>query len=139
MVKGSLTRFDQSDHGTFGKLELADLHLFTGELPWRDNASGVSCVPAGLYRALLTFSPRFGKCIYLIDGVPKRAGIRIHSANFMGDASKGFHSQLNGCVALGERLGIMEGQKALLLSKPAIRKFENCMGKQPFLLEIKNA
>jgi hypothetical protein len=71
--------------------------------------------------------------------VPKRAGIRIHSANFMGDASKGFHSQLNGCVALGERLGIMEGQKALLLSKPAIRKFENCMGKQPFLLEIKNA
>jgi len=31
----------------------------------------------------------------------------------------------------------VDGQKAVLLSKPAIRRFENYMGSRPFLLEIK--
>jgi len=71
--------------------------------------------------------------------VPGRAGIREHSANFMGDAKKGFHCQLNGCIAPGERLGWMDGQKAVLLSAPALRRFEMHMEHKPFTLEIRNA
>lgn len=74
--------------------------------------------------------------MYIVCGVPDRVGIRIHSANLMGDAKCGMRCQLNGCIALGEGLGLIEGQKALLLSKPAIRKFEFYMAKRDFTLEV---
>lgn len=134
-----LTRLDSSDQGTFGRLTAPGLSLFTGELPWRDNFASVSCIPAGIYRCYWTYSPRFRRMMYLVDGVPLRSGIRKHPANFMGDAALGFRSQLNGCIALGEKLGWMGGQKALLVSAPAVRRFEKHMGGRPFILEIKNA
>jgi hypothetical protein len=57
----------------------------------------------------------------------------------MGDKLLGYRAQLNGCIALGERLGWLDGQKALLLSAPAVRRFEAHMGREPFKLEIANA
>jgi len=74
--------------------------------------------------------------MYLVDGVRSRAGIRFHAANLMGAAP--YRSQLNGCIALGERLGHVDGQKALLLSAPAIRRFEQHFAGQPFTLEIQD-
>ena len=74
--------------------------------------------------------------MYLVDGVRGRAGIRFHAANLMGAAP--FRSQLNGCIALGERLGHIEGQKALLLSAPAMRRFETYFAGQSFTLEIQD-
>lgn len=133
-----LVREDQSDQGTFGRIVAKALTLFTGELPWRENQSSISCVPAGTYRAVFTHSPRFGRHLYLVAPVPSRTGIRVHPANFMGDASKGFRCQLNGCIALGERIGWMGGQKAVLLSQPAVRRLESIFGGQPFQLEIRN-
>lgn len=56
----------------------------------------------------------------------------------MGDANMGHRSQLNGCIALGERLGWIEGQKALLLSAPAMRRLEQHFGGAPFTLEIRD-
>lgn len=141
MRKLTIERLESSDHGTFGLLQF-EMNgwlesFYVGELPWRDNASNVSCIPKGTYRGLWTYSPRFKRSMYLIDGVTNRAGIRMHSANFMGDDTKGFKRQLNGCIALGEKLGTMEGQKVILLSSPAMRRFERLMGGQPFILEIK--
>lgn len=135
-----LQRLEQSDHGTFGWLLLAGLVFFcyTGELPWRGNASSISCVPAGTYRAVLTYSPRFGYALYLVGPVPARAGIRVHPANLMGDASLGFKCQLNGCIALGERLGWIDGQKAVLVSVPAVRRLADHFGGRPFLIEIRD-
>jgi hypothetical protein len=77
--------------------------------------------------------------MYLLLGTSPRAGIRKHPANFMGDRTKGLRSQLYGCIALGERLGWMDGQKALLLSAPAVRRFEDYMERKPFRLEVINA
>jgi hypothetical protein len=54
----------------------------------------------------------------------------------MGDAALGFKSQLQGCVALGEKLGKFDGQKGLVLSAPAVRRFEMFLRQQPFTLEI---
>jgi len=48
-------------------------------------------------------------------------------------------SQLNGCIALGERKGWIDGQKALLISAPAIRRFEECFAGKAFTLEIRDA
>lgn len=132
-----LERMDLSNEGTFGRLFFGDQTLYTGELPWRDNENDISCVPIGIYTCNWTYSPRFKRHMYLIDNVPRRTGVRIHSANFVGDKRMGFKCQLLGCITLGEKLGWIDNQKAVLISKPAIRKFETHMGQQPFELEIR--
>lgn len=141
MQKAILERLESSDEGTFGILQIEDdeyLNFFyAGELPWRTNKRNVSCIPKGTYIALWTRSPRFGRCMYLVDRVKNRGGIRLHSANFMGATKKKFRSQLHGCIALGEKLGWLDGQKAILVSKPAMRRFEKIAGGVPFELEIK--
>lgn len=134
-----LTRLDQGDQGTFGRLVTpGGLGLYTGELPWRDNRANASCILPSVYNVIWTFSDHFRRWMYLILGTDPRAGIRAHSANFMGDDTMGYKKQLNGCIALGEKLGWMDGQKALLLSVPAVRRFEEHMERQPFKLEIIN-
>lgn len=138
-----LTRFDRTDQGFFGRIVARGLSLYSGELPWRDNQSNVSCVlpePGGepvIYLCVWTFSPRFRRFMYLLLGTAPRTGIRKHSANLMGAIDMGFRAQLNGCIALGERLGWLDGQKALLLSAPAMRRFESHLGHAPFTLEIR--
>jgi len=132
-----IDRFDCGDQGNFGHLWTPGLKLFSGELPSRNNAPSISCVPAAFYRCAWTWSPRFARFMYLLLGTEPRVGIRKHAANLMGDVALGLRAQLNGCIALGERLGWIEGQKALLLSAPALRRFESYMGHRPFLLEIR--
>lgn len=139
MSDAVLERFDRGDQGTFGRIWARGLQLYTGELPWRDNAPNISCLPPAIHRVVWTFSPRFRRFMYLLLGTDPRAGIRKHSANLMGDVVLGYRAQLNGCIALGERLGWLDGQKALLLSAPAMRRFESHMGHAPFTLEIRNA
>lgn len=137
-----LERHETGDQGTFGRIIApGGFWLYSGELPWLDNASDISCIlPAPdstlVYNVVWTFSAHFRREMYLVSGTDGRAGIREHSANFMGDARKGFKKQLNGCIALGEKLGVMDGQKALLLSAPAVRRFEAYMEHKPFKLEV---
>lgn len=133
-----LERFETSDQGTFGKIRVGGEIFYTLELPWRDNANNTSCIPCGVYECRFTLSVRFGRRMYLVDNVNKRTGIRIHSANLAGDKSIGYRSQLNGCIALGEKVGTLEGQKCILLSKPAVRRFEELMNGQNFVLEVMN-
>lgn len=134
----TLTRFDKSDDGVFGRLEADGFTCFTGELPERDNRTGESCVlPTGTFRVVWAASPAFRRFTYRLLDTPGRSGILIHSANLMGDRKLGRRAQLLGCIALGERLGWMDGQKALLTSAPAVRRFERLMGRKPFNLEIR--
>ena len=74
--------------------------------------------------------------MYLVDGVSDRAGIRLHAANYVGDLPP-WRRQLNGCIAFGEKLGWLDGQKALLLSVPAMRRVEEHFGGRVFTLEIR--
>ena len=135
----TLTRLDSSDQGTFGQLTFGSFSCYTGELPWRDNAPLISCVPTGNYTVVWTPSPRFRKYTYRLLNVEGRSGVLIHSSNLMGDLALGFRAQLLGCISFGERLGVMDGQKALLVSRPAVRNFEQLMKQQTFILEIRNA
>lgn len=56
----------------------------------------------------------------------------------MGD-NPPYRKQLNGCLAFGEKLGWIDGQKALLISAPAVRRVEEYFGGRPFTLEIVDA
>lgn len=141
-----LERLETSDQGTFGKIRVGNDTFYSLELPWRDNSSNVSCIPAGVYECRYTMSAHFKRRLYLVDEVNGRTGIRIHSANLAGDATLGFKKQLNGCIALGMNFGVMDvgsktksqKQKCILNSTTAVRQFENLMERQSFLLEIQN-
>jgi hypothetical protein len=135
-MRVTIERLETSTHGTFGRIHFPGGSLFTGELPDHDNAPNVSRIPAGRYRVAWTFSPAFKRFMYLVLDVPRRSGIRIHSANLMGIPAPPLRRQLHGCISLGERLGMMDGQKAVLLSAPAVRRFESAMSRNPFDLEI---
>jgi len=128
-MKATLTRAPSTDQGTFGIFELEDGTKFHSlELPWKGNQHNVSCIPAGTYTCKWVQSPKHGEC-YLIAGVHDRQAVEIHSANFAGDTSKGYQSQLLGCIALGLGVGPLEApgpirqQLAVLQSKAAIQQF----------------
>jgi len=136
MRRGRLTRFESTDEGTFGVFSSGPLRLYSGELPWRENRRQRSCIPPGEYRCAMVWSPRFKRKLYLVHPVPERSAILIHGAAWMGDVEKGLRTHLQGCIAFGERLGRLEGQKCLLVSQPAVRRLEEHFGGEPFVLTI---
>lgn len=136
MRKATLTRSPSTDEGTFGRL-VADsgFFCFTGELPWRANATGTSCIPPGKYTCSWRYSPKHGDC-YHVDGVPGRTDIEIHAANFVGDAARGLRCQLLGCIAPGTGIGQLDGQRAIVSSKIALLALETEFKREPFELTI---
>lgn len=137
-----LTRGPSTDQGTFGELVLdGGPALKSVELPWRNNATGASCIPVGRYRCELVNSPRFGR-VYEVRDVPGRTNILIHAANFAGDKALGWHSELLGCIAPARRVDALTNptglvQRAGLESRPALAALMAWAGGLPFSLEIR--
>lgn len=78
--------------GTNGIITLnGELVCYTIELPWRNNAPGISCIPAGTYMVEKRFSRKFQWHLHL-TGVPGRNLILVHPAN---NALR----ELKGCIA----------------------------------------
>lgn len=140
MRQATLIRVSHSDQGSIGvMLTPLGWRSYSIELPWRDNARNVSRIPAGRYAVQWTFSPRFRREMYVLDGVPGRSGIRIHSGNLAGDTALGWRSHFAGCIGLGQRVGRLRGQRAVLTSAPTVIAFEDHMERQSFDLEIRDA
>lgn len=137
MRTATLTRTQHTDEGTFGVLVFGRNTVHSLELPWRENRRQKSCIPVGTYQCAIVNSPRFGR-VYGVANVPGRSNILIHSANFAGNVDLGWKTQLQGCIALGMRLGKIGNQRAALVSRPAIRLLNEWSGGMPFTLEIQN-
>jgi hypothetical protein len=122
-MKAILTREMTTDEGTFGTLTLSRgghfMSLATLELPWKNNQRNISCIPEGVYKTILVASPRFGR-VYGVQDVPNRSSILIHAGNFAGDTSKGYRSDVAGCILVGLRQGSLFNQRALMDSKAAL-------------------
>ncbi len=131
-----LQRFESSDHGTLGRVFIDSL-LFCWSLepPDRDNQTNRSCIPVGRYRCVWHKSPKYG-WVYRVTGVPGRGHILIHPGNLGGDVLKGYLTHTKGCLLLGRRGGWLNNQRAVLVSRPTVRKFFQKMGKHDFMLEI---
>lgn len=132
-MKLAITREPSTDAGTFGKAVLYDGANAVGrwyslELPWRDNQHAISCIPTGTYTADLIESPHFQRSVYRLSGVPDRSSIEIHPANWGGDTSLGYYSDLRGCLAVGRGLTFLprpsDGitQKAISSSTAALNE-----------------
>lgn len=139
-MKATLVRTPSTDQGTFGVLTFGPNVCRTTELPWRDNRSQRSCIPPGTYRCAIVQSPRFGR-VYGVQNVPGRSAVLIHPANFAGDVDMGYDTQLHGCIAPCERVGLMRNsagqmQSAGLISRPAWSRLMAWADGKPFELEI---
>ena len=137
-----LLRTETSDEGTFGKLYVNDKFLcYTGELPREggdpnvENERCVDCIPEGTYTCNIHQSAKLGR-VYMLADVPGRSGVCIHKGNFCGNKAKGYQSHVEGCIILGMRQGILDGQKAVTSSKDAFDRFMLLMAEKPFELTI---
>jgi hypothetical protein len=78
--------------GTNGKILFQSrLMMYSIELPWKNNQTGVSCIPEGRYELIKRFNDHFSRHLQVLN-VPQRDYILIHPAN---DALK----ELKGCIA----------------------------------------
>lgn len=138
-LKLTLIREKSEEYGTFGLIVMpSGKSVYTLELPWKDNKVRESCVPTNTYSCQIVRSPRFGR-VYGVQNVPNRSAILIHAGNYGGDIGKGYKSDIQGCILLGESKGNLSGQPAVLNSKSALRMFMDEMQDQEFDLVIKNA
>lgn len=138
--KAHLSRELSDEKQTLGVLTCENgTELFvakTLELKWDKNINDVSCIPTGIYRCIWSRSSRLSTATghdvftYEVTGVPGRAGIRIHSANYF--------FELKGCIALGNVLKDIniDGELDVIHSGDTVAKFNEIMKKEPFTLII---
>ena len=72
----------------------------TLELAWKDNKTGISCIPEGVYKVRKEINTWAGKCLRL-PKVKGRTGILFHTANYS--------HELLGCIAVGDYLTDIDG------------------------------
>lgn len=127
-----IVRDPSGPSGVFGTL-LTDsgFGAYTLE-PSRDRAEH-PCIPAGGYRVDLLDHPKHGKC-YEIIGVPGRTSILFHVGNYAADPPG--KSDSEGCILLGNAIGEIGNEPALLQSKDAIHRFNDDMDGESFYLTI---
>lgn len=143
-----LTRTETGDEGTFGEIVVDGFRCVTLELPWRANAKGRSCIPAGTYVfRWRTDSPAHGACYEadVDEEAPGRTNIQIHSANLAGDVDLGYVAQLLGCIAPGQAVVTFGSnvkpagelpQRGVAGSRGATAELENVLRHEPFELQI---
>lgn len=137
-MKVQIQRLRTSDKGTPGVVFVGGVRQCCSiELPWRDNLSCKSCIPAGMYSVVPYSSKKFGR-VFWIKEVPERLAILFHSGNLAGNREVGYKAQSLGCILLGKYFGKYEGQEAVWVSKRAVAEFKTAVGDKQFELEIVN-
>lgn len=141
-MKLRLYRLLSDDQGTIGALFSGSTFIcYIGELPWRNNRSNLSRIPAGSYQVDHLERSGSGRYhdVYHVRNVPGRSGVLIHSGNWEGDSTLGLRTHTHGCLLPGSRLGQLSGQRAVLASKGALQKIHHAVTRQNFTLEIIDA
>lgn len=92
------------------------LTAMTLELPWKDNAGGISSIPEGTYKTLLRYDKaRDGHFTIQLEGTGPRTGIQIHVGNKPDD--------ITGCILLG--LSAKYSDSTVGASVKAIKKLKS--------------
>ena len=135
MPEVRLVRIARSDQGTEGKVTDGNFNCYSLELPWNNNMRSISCIPPGEYQVIPKQSPQYGR-IYCVSNVTDRTGILIHSGNYAGDPTKNLKTHTMGCILLGEFMGFLGKQRAILNSRVTVRLFMEHMNYEPFILNV---
>jgi hypothetical protein len=95
-----IQRYWSDNYQTLGTMVMLDNDMnpiFTAislERGWQDNKPNLSSVPAGEYKCLYEYSPKFKRNLWELKDVPNRSECKFHASNYW--------NQLNGCIALGD-------------------------------------
>ena len=140
-LDATLLRRPCTDQGTIGVLTIPEVNFqsFTIELPWRENGTGISCIPVGIYSLFPRWSNHWKSYVYQFKNVPDRSAVQIHWGNVAGDKSLGYKSHSLGCVLLGSVVCQIWGQLAVGNSKTTFRRFLKATLGRDLLLEIREA
>lgn len=127
-MKLKISQGQSTDQGSFGMMTLGDQSWPCLELPYRNNQNGLSRILPGNYTAKLAWSENFGRYLYHLNDTNGRHAIEVHAANFAGDVTLGWKSQLHGCCAPGKSMGQLDRgdgvmQNAILQSRLALDEF----------------
>lgn len=112
-----------TDSATIGKMYMPSGTVFdTIELPWDDNQPSVSCIPEGVYKLKKRASGVVNRSSkgkytagYEVANVAGRTYIMIHIGNTTSD--------FEGCIGIGEGLGVVNNEWAILRSSASFDKF----------------
>lgn len=93
-----INRFIDNGVQTLGELTvIKDLNMLyrckTLELPWKNNAKKVSCIPKGEYTVVKRTSTKYGKHFH-VTNVRNRDFILIHHGNY--------YTDILGCILVGQ-------------------------------------
>lgn len=115
-----LIRLENTPQGVVSILKI-NKHVFcaTLEPPELDNQTNISCIPAGQYYIRGIKSPRFGDTYTVLD-VPGRSHILFHAGNLVEHTA--------GCILLGETIGKLSGDRAVLNSGATFKRFMEELG-----------
>lgn len=131
-------------HATFGRLTVDSFSCYTVECPWEDNKPFVSCLPEGVYELVNFWSVKWRNTYCLINhdmGVygsqssrhhenAKRWACLFHPANYA--------AQLQGCVAPGNKFGVVDGHWSVTNSRYTFDKLLSAInGSSERQLEVK--
>ena len=132
-MKIIIIRLTDSGKQTIGIGHIVDgenlLYTFrTLELPWKDNANNISCIPVGEYDAFKRVSPGRGTEVVELKDVPNRRHIQIHTGNY--------NTDILGCILVGSGLKDInqDGESDVIFSK---NTFTYMMGLLPDLFKVK--
>ena len=119
MIEAKITRTRSLKTCTVGTLHIQTTNLVwrckTLELPWLDNKTGISRIPAGKYVCRRVKSSKFGETFQICD-VPGRVGILFHAGNSAPRDTRG-------CILLGIGSEISGNNAYLLSSRAAMKTF----------------
>jgi hypothetical protein len=85
---------------TWGVLSIAGFKCFTLELPWKDNAKDISCIPEGTYEYDIKKSIRTGSDVIWLNYVEDRNAIQVHPGNYT--------KQILGCILVGDSIKFVD-------------------------------
>lgn len=113
-----IVRQPSEDSGTLGAWydDQGNKLCYTIELPWHNNHPQLSCIPTGTYEFAAYVSPKHGT-VWMAHNVPDRSFIEIHPANLA--------SELLGCIGVGDTIGTIDGQPAVLNSRNTFKMLES--------------
>lgn len=114
-----IIRLEEWDQGTIGVLKI-DKSVFCYTLEPNDllNIENKSSIPAQQYTIKIHESPKYG-VTYKVENVPDRDNILFHPGNTNADTA--------GCIILGQVVGSLKSQRALLNSGYTFKEFIKTM------------
>lgn len=101
------------------------------ELPWRENAKNISCIPLGIYTCSPEWNSDYGRHIYRVHNVPDRSGILIHPYNLVSEA--------RGCIAPGMAFDPVKGYPGVTGSGVSLDELYHAAKESAFRLSVERA